>query len=211
MRTGIATPARRTTIRRHLRTVAAIAAVAAVGAVISGCEDNSPVAAPTSTLPAADPSAGASTPTVPEYTSDLDLTDDEKKAVDGALVASDGYVATLNRVFGSGGSDRTALDEFATGVALQTLTEDVDDLAKNDEVMAGKFELQTRSINELRKSATEVSILSCVDNSKFKRVKSSASFAPSGSEPLTVEFTAVQSDGSWKVSAQDLWSEECAG
>ena len=216
MRTGFATPARPPWIRRSRamrrgRACTAVAAIVALSAFTTACADNSPVSAPTSTLPAPQPSDTASSPSVPEYTTDLDLTDEEKEAVDGALVALDGYVATLNRVFSSGGTDRTALDEFANGAALQTLTDDADDLQATNEIVVGKFEINQRSIKQVRNDASEVSILTSVDNAKFKRQQQGSTFSPTASEPLTVEFVASSEDGSWKIISQDLWSEECAG
>lgn len=216
MRTGFATPVRRPWFHRaratrRSRATIAIAGIVALSAFTTACADNSPVSAPTSTLPAPQPSESASSPSVPEYTTDLDLTDEEKEAVEGALVALEGYVATLNRVFSSGGADRTAMDEFAKGTALQTLNEDADDLQATNETVVGKFEIDKRSINEVRKDSTEVSILSCVDNAKFKRQQQGSTFSPTGVEPLTVEFVASSENDSWKITSQDLWSEECVG
>lgn len=208
MRTGVARPARRPLhlVRACTATVMAIA----VAAASTACGDNSPVSVPTSTLPAQQPLPTEAAPTVPEYTTDLDLNDEEKKAVDGALLALDGYVSTLNRVFSSGGSDRKTIDQYAEGTALQTLTDDADDLQASNEVVVGKFEINQRSINEVRGNATEVSILTCVDNAKFKRQKEGTSLAPTTPELLTVEFVASSNNGVWKIGSQDLWSEQCA-
>ena len=74
--------------------VAVFSALSLVSVV--GCADNSPVAAPTSTLPAEQPDGGsADSPAevaIPDYETDLDLDKEEKKAVEGALVAFVGYI-----------------------------------------------------------------------------------------------------------------------
>ena len=71
--------------------VAVFSALSLVSVV--GCADNSPVAAPTSTLPAEQPDAGSTDDpaevAIPEYETDLDLDKEEKRAVEGALVAFD--------------------------------------------------------------------------------------------------------------------------
>ena len=97
MRTGSSRPHR----RPAQVFVAVFSALSLVSVV--GCADNSPVAAPTSTLPAEQPDAGSTDEpaevAIPDYETDLDLDKEEKKAVEGALVALDEYVATLNKAF----------------------------------------------------------------------------------------------------------------
>lgn len=214
MRTGIATPARRTTIRRRLRTVAAIAAVAALGAVISGCEDNSPVAAPTSTLPAAGPSAGTSTPTVPEYTTDLDLTDDEKKAVDGALVAFEGYIKTMNRVFSSGGEDMEGVDKYAADSSLEALESSANELKKNGEYMAGEYDYFDLRVDEVKlkqdeAGSNEVTLLYCSNDSNRAVVKLGEPLPSQSPQSLTIRHTATEKDSGWVITNQELWSKSC--
>ncbi|MFE2656503.1 MULTISPECIES: hypothetical protein [Brevibacterium] len=188
--------------------------MAAVGAVISGCEDNSPVAAPTSTLPAADPSAGASTPTVPEYTTDLDLTDDEKKAVDGALVAFEGYIETINQVFSSGGKDLDGADQFARDGSLESLQTEAESMSTNNQYMAGKYgayDVRIESVEETEDEApyTQVSILFCTKDSEWKVVDQGEELPSSAPKGFTMQHVADNRDGAWKVANQYLRSKEC--
>lgn len=190
-----------------------LAAALALPLVLSGCEDHSPVAAPTSTLPAEDPSDGSPSadpqPTIPAYETDLDLNSEETEAVEGALVALDGYVATLNRVFASGGSKTELIDKFAGGDALKALGDDSKNLRKHDQYMAGEFTLQSRQINEISSGQNQVSILSCVDNAAFAQVDRGEKLPDSTPEPLTVQFVAKVVGDDWKVQSQSLWSEQC--
>lgn len=208
MKTGTGRPC------RHPVVLAAIFAGTLVfPLLLSGCDDHSPVAAPTSTLPAkdssADPSGDQSTPSVPEYKTDLDLSAEEKKAVEGALVALDGYVETLNRAFSSGGKQSEKLDEFAKGDALVALKDDSESLNEKHQYMAGEFKLQSRKINSVNASASQVAVLSCVNNAAFAQVDQGQDLPDSKPQQLTVEFVAVIEDKDWKVESQDLWSEQC--
>lgn len=201
--------------RIRYRTTAALTLVAALALplTLSGCEDHSPVAAPTSTLPAEDSSTASPAadpqPTVPAYETDLDLSAEETKAVEGALVALDGYVETLNRVFTSGGSETRLTKEFAAGEALKALDDDSSKLRKQDQIMVGEFELDSRKINEIDSGRNQISILSCVDNAAFAQVDRGEKLPDSDPDPLTVEFVAKADGDDWKVQSQDLWSEQC--
>ncbi|WP_350271152.1 hypothetical protein AAFP32_06675 [Brevibacterium sp. CBA3109] len=201
-------------IRYRTTTSIALTAALALPLVLSGCEDHSPVAAPTSTLPAKDPTAASPAadpqPTIPAYETELDLSPEETEAVEGALVALDGYVATLNRVFESGGSETELDDEFAAGDALKALSDDSDDLRKQGQYMAGEFRLQSRKVNKIASDQNQISILSCVDNAAFAQVGLGEELPDSAPEPLTVEFVAKADGEVWKVHSQNLWSEQCA-
>ncbi|MCM1014216.1 MULTISPECIES: hypothetical protein [unclassified Brevibacterium] len=213
MRTGIATPARRTTIRRRLRTVAAIAAVAAVGAVVTGCEDNSPVAAPTSTLPAAGPSAGESTPAVPEYTTDLDLTDDEKKAVDGALVAFEGFWTSVNEAYAGDFGAAEDFSKYARGEALESIEGDIDVIEDGSYVFQGnivptKVNVASYSPPGDTTSPESVSVQFCFDLTEWSLAPKDQSTTPK-SDDATMEHVITREDGAWKVSSQSLKERRC--
>lgn len=201
-------------IRYRTTTGIALTAALTLPLVLAGCEDHSPVAAPTSTLPAKD----ASTPppssdppaSIPQYETDLDLNPEETEAVEGALVALDGYVETLNRLFASGGSETELNEQFASGDALKALRDDSRDLRKQSQYMAGEFRLQNRTIYEIASDRSQVSILSCVDNAAFAQVDRGEKLPDAAPEPLTVEFVAEAAGHVWKVQSQNLWSEHCA-
>lgn len=184
---------------------AGVSAAIVLAFALTGCETNAPVAAPTSTLPApAEP-----TPTVPAYETELDLSAEEKEAVEGALLALEGYILALNEAFSSGGVANTKIEEFARSDALKAFKEDTQSLKENGEYMAGEFKLLTRQVHAIEQNRSHVTVLSCVDNAAFSRIKHGDEFKQLESEYLTVEFAASIADGTWKVDSQGLWSEEC--
>ncbi|UVI37551.1 hypothetical protein [Brevibacterium spongiae] len=180
---------------------------------LAGCADSSPVAVPTSTLPEQQPDTGsmgdAGEVDIPEYETDLDLTDDEKKAVDGALVALDGYVANLNQAYSSGGTKTDKIRDFSTGEALKVLVADSKELKQSDKYMAGKFTIDDRTIQKIDSNLDEVTILTCVDNSQFATVDNGESLPTGSPELLRVVFMAQRTEEVWKIDSQSLWSESC--
>ena len=180
---------------------------------VVGCADNSPVAAPTSTLPAEQPDAGSTDNpaevAIPDYETDLTLDKEEKKAVEGALVALDKYVVTLNEAFSSGGENTENIDEAAIGEALETLKADSKRLKKNHKYMAGEFLVEDRVIQDIGNEADEVVVLTCVDNSKFAEVDLGEPVPDRSPELLRVKFLAQLDNSDWKIESQSLWSTPC--
>ena len=191
--------------------VAVFSALSLVSVV--GCADNSPVAAPTSTLPAEQPDAGSTDNpaevAIPDYETDLTLDREEKKAVEGALVALDKYVVTLNEAFSSGGENTENIDEAAIGEALETLKADSKRLKKNHKYMAGEFLVEDRVIQDIGNEADEVVVLTCVDNSKFAEVDLGEPVPDRSPELLRVKFLAQLDNSDWKIESQSLWSTPC--
>lgn len=220
MRTGFATPVRRPWLPRargirRSRSSIAIAAIVALSAFTTGCADNSPVSAPTSTLPAPQPSETASSPSVPEYTTSLDLTDEEKEAVEGALVAFDGYVATMNRVFSSGGEDLKDADKFATDSSLEALKSSAQTLKDNKQYMAGEYDyynVRVDSIDKKDRNSEQVDsviILFCSNDSNRAVVDVGKPMPTQAPKSLTLKHTAVKDQSGWKIANQELWSKSC--
>ena len=212
MRTGVARPARRPLhlVRACTATVMAIA----VAAASTACGDNSPVSVPTSTLPAQQPSPTEAAPTVPEYTTDLDLNDEEKKAVDGALLAFEGYIGTINQVFSSGGENLDGADKFARGGSLESLKSDAEEMRSNDTYMAGKYgaydiKIESVAQDEKAEATTKVSILFCTKDSEWSVVDKGNPLPSATPKALTMQHIADNRDGTWKIANQYLRSKEC--
>lgn len=207
MRTGSSRPTR----RPALVFVAIFASLSLLSA--AGCADNSPVAAPTSTLPEKQPGTDSTDPTaevdIPEYDTDLDLNAEEEQAVEGALVALDGYIATLNQTFSSGGEEDSHISDFAQGEALKALRSDSKELQQSQKYMAGEFAIEDRFVHELDADAKQVTLLTCVDNGAFATVAQGQTLPSSEPEPLRVVFIAQQAKKQWKIDSQNLWSEPC--
>lgn len=207
MRTGSSRP-----YRRPSQIFVAVLSALSLVAVL-GCADNSPVAAPTSTLPAQHPDGGSTDSpaevAIPDYETDLDLDKEEKKAVEGALVALDEYVTTLNEAFSSGGKKTENIDGAAKGEALETLKQDSKELKKNKKHMAGEFRIEDRVIQDVGSGTDEVVVLTCVDNSNFAEVGAGESLPDQGPEPLRVRFLVELDNSDWKIESQSLWSTPC--
>ena len=205
MKTGSSRPFR----RPALIVVALFGALALVA--LAGCADSSPVAAPTSTLPEQVPSDAATAEVdIPEYETELDLTAEEEEAVDGALEALDGYIATLNEALSSGGVATEDIGDYSQGEALEALREDSSALRHDEQYMAGEFSIEDRVIHSIDPNIKQVTILTCVDNSAFAKVDNGSSLPTNDPQLLRVVFIAQLNDKLWKIDSQNLWSEPCA-
>lgn len=196
----------------------ALTAVLALPLVLSGCEDHSPVAAPTSTLPADEasqsPSPVDAEPTIPAYETDLDLSDEETEAVEGALLAFEGYIATINRVFSSGGKDSTRTDQFARDGSLKSLKSEAKSMRSEDQYMAGEYkvhDIQIESVELENRGAgrNAVSVLFCTRDSVWRVVDQGDDLPSSPPRGITMQHIVTKVDGNWKVANQYLRSKEC--
>lgn len=212
MRTGSSRPHR----RPAQIFVAVFSALSLVSVV--GCADNSPVAAPTSTLPAEQPDAGSTDEpaevAIPDYETDLDLDKEEKKAVEGALVAFVGYIDTINRVFSSGGKDLNDVEDYAADDSLESLRQSAKDLEKDSKYMAGEYDYYNVRIQDVGTSSNpsdrdSVKILFCSNDSKHAVVDKGEPMPDQPRTSLTILQTANNHDGKWKISNQELWSKKC--
>ncbi|WP_193070683.1 hypothetical protein [Brevibacterium sp. FME37] len=203
-----------------LRTTTAmtLAALLSLPLALSGCEDHSPVAAPTSTLPAEDSSkaspAADPQPTVPAYETDLDLSSEERKAVEGALVAFDGYIATINRVFSSGGKNDENAETFASENSLEALRNSAEELQDNGQYMAGEYDYYDVRVREIALGpqadrADSVIVLYCSHDSNHAVVDLDDPLPSQKPQSLTMKHTITKNGDSWKVSNQELWSKKC--
>ncbi len=176
---------------------------------LSGCDDNSPVAAPTSTLPAP---ASQPTPTVPPYETDLDLSAEEKEAVEGALVGLDGYILFTNELYRSGGKKITGVDLVTTGDSLVEVEESSTTLIKEEMGFEGEVTLKELSVTQviIARDNRKVLVEACSPSSTYNFINSDGSIAQNkGSEESYFEFTLVELESSWKVSKQSLIGESC--
>ncbi|GAA1545481.1 hypothetical protein [Brevibacterium picturae] len=205
-------------IRYRTTTALTLAAALALPLVLSGCEDHSPVAAPTSTLPAEDPSDGSPSadpqPTIPAYETDLDLSPEETEAVEGALVAFEGYIATINRVFSSGGTDSGNPGKFARDGSLESLESEAESMRSKNQYMAGQYkayDIQIESV-DLRNSESSdnaVSILFCTRDSDWSVVDQGDPLPSVQPRGITMQHVVTNVDGQWKVANQYLRSKKC--
>ncbi|SMX67350.1 hypothetical protein [Brevibacterium linens] len=212
MRTGSSRP-----YRRPAQVFVAVFCALSLVSVV-GCADNSPVAAPTSTLPAQHPDASSTDDpaevAIPDYETDLDLDQEEKKAVEGALVAFIGYIDTINRVFSSGGKDLNDIENYAAADSLESLRQSANDLEKDGQYMAGVYDYYNIRVQDVGISSNTsdkhtVKILFCSHDSKHAVVDKDESMPNQPKTSLTILQTASKLNGKWKISNQELWSKKC--
>ena len=212
MRTGSSRPHR----RPAQICVAVFSALSLVSVV--GCADNSPVAAPTSTLPAEQPDAGSTDNpaevAIPDYETDLDLDKEEKKAVEGALVAFVGYIDTINRVFSSGGKDVKKADAYARGESLKSLNLEAKAMRTSNEYMAGEYKaydilVESVDLDESNPKQSKVSVVFCTKDSEWSVVPEGEPLPSSAPKGLTMQHDITHAENSWKVADQYLRSKTC--
>lgn len=212
MRTG--------TTRKCHRPALLFVALFAVFALVTltGCDDNSPVAAPTSTVPEPQPSSGstddAAEVAIPEYETDLDLTDKEKEAVDGALVAFQGYFHTVNEAYSGNFSAAEDFQKYATGNALESIKGDVAVIKDGSYSFSGTVAPSKLSVDNVEPQdgsdkPSRVTVHFCFDLSKWSLVPKDESQDADDNGLVTMEHHIRKQSGSWKVSEQTLRERKC--
>ncbi|WP_436326473.1 IMS domain-containing protein [Brevibacterium sp. FAM 27836] len=212
MRTGTTRPHR----RPALLFVALFAALSLLS--LAGCAGSSPVAVPTSTLSEEQPDDSSTDGTaeveVPKYETDLDLSEEEKEAVDGALVAFAGYIETINRVFSSGGKDSQHTETFARDGSLKSINSEAHEMRSTNTYMAGEYrayDVQIESVEiDSAPADQKVSVLFCTKDSEWSVVPDGEPLPSSSPKGLTMQYEITHTDEKWKVANQYLRSKQCA-
>ena len=212
MRTGSSRPHR----RPAQVFVAVFSALSLVSVV--GCADNSPVAAPTSTLPAEQPDAGSTDNpaevAIPDYETDLTLDKEEKKAVEGALVAFDGYFRTVNEAYSGDFSTANKFPDYADGAALKSINGDVAVIKDGSYTFSGKVTPTNIEVDKVEAEKAvdrpdSVTVHFCFDLSKWSLLPKDESPTPNGSDRVTMEHLIQRGTDGWKVTDQSLRDRKC--
>ncbi|WP_169252034.1 hypothetical protein [Brevibacterium sp. 'Marine'] len=212
MRTGSSRP-----YRRPAQVFVAVFSALSLVSVV-GCADNSPVAAPTSTLPAQQSDGGATDdPTevaIPDYETDLDLDQEEKKAVEGALVAFVGYFQTVNKAYSGDFAAADEFPEYADGEALKSVNGDVEVIKDGSYRFTGDVTPSNIEIEKVESEAgsvspTAVTVHFCFDLSKWSLLPKDESQTPNSDELVTMEHNIYKESGNWKVTEQTLRERKC--
>lgn len=196
----------------------ALTAAVALPFLLSGCEDHSPVAARTSTLPAQDPSTdspGADPqPTVPAYETDLELSPEETEAVEGALVAFDGFFRSVNAAY-SGNFESTAeFPKFASGDALESIKGDAQVVQDGSYRFTGtitptKIAVARVETSHNSQDMNTVSVEFCFDLREWSLRPKDEQEAAAESDFVTMEHTITKTSDGWRVSEQSLKEKRC--
>lgn len=202
------------------RTTTGIALTAALTLplVLAGCEDHSPVAAPTSTLPAKD----ASTPppssdpqaSIPPYETDLDLNPEETEAVEGALVAFEGFLMSINRAYSGHYEKIKDFPKFSSGEALDSIINEAESIKSQQAKFSGEINPLSVEIFEVSESSESqpspnVIVHFCVDTSQWSLTQQGEAATKNPDGLVTMEHKILLVDGSWRVEKQSLWERKC--
>lgn len=212
MRTGSSRP-----YRRPAQVFVAVFCALSLVSVV-GCADNSPVAAPTSTLPAQHPDASSTDDpaevAIPDYETGLDLDKEEKKAVEGALVAFDGFIQAINKAYSGKPSVADEFPKFASGEALKSIQSEAKTIASDEATFEGQIaplEVEIFEVASPKDSAepATVKVNFCVDTSKWRMTPAGESPTSNPDGKVTMQHTIQQNGGNWKVDQQNLWERRC--
>lgn len=197
----------------------ALTAVVALPLLLSGCEDHSPVAAPSSTLPAQDPSTDSPDadpqPTVPAYETDLDLSPEETEAVEGALLAFDGFLLSINRAY-SGDFKRIAdFPQYASGEALGSIKDEAKSIQTQQATFKGKIDPLSVDIFEVTNSTKKsdspsVVVHFCVDTGQWTLAQADDEATKNSDGLVTMEHKILLDEDTWTVDQQSLWERKCS-
>lgn len=196
----------------------ALTAVLALPLVLSGCDDHSPVAAPTSTLPAGEasqtPSPADAEPNIPAYGTDLDLSAEETKAVEGALVAFDGFFRSVNSAYSGNFESTDDFPKYASGDALESINGDAKVVEDGTYEFSGSISPSKVSIYKVgsAKGSTDVDAVTvdfCFDLTKWSlRPKDEVEATPDA-EFVTMEHLIKDRPEGWRVTEQSLKEKRC--
>lgn len=215
IRTRSARPASSSSRRPHsVRPAARIGALAGVAAlVLSGCTsepEEHTLATPTAVTPTETEGAG------PEYTTDLQLSEEEKKAVEEALPKLDEYIDLLNEVYSAGGAGVEKFDDVARDQVLFAAKDEVNQMKDQGVRMVGEYRLESRHIETVDLKIDDdtqipfVTIHSCIPLHEYSIVSTGSDETPDDDEQTdTYQFVVAQYDGEWFVSEHDLWDHGC--
>lgn len=200
-------------IRYRATTCIALTSALALPLVLSGCEDHSPVAAPTSTLPVSGSPAADPQPMIPAYETDLDLSPEEKEAVEGALVALDSFVTFTNRLYESGGEELDGVEKVAAGDSLNEVKQAAKTMVDQSQTMVGEVTVERRSVSKIDLDSQQhiVLIRACSPSQTYHFV-TPHNTAPGHEDTSNpeFEFQLLFEESSWKVAKQTWIREECA-
>jgi hypothetical protein len=205
-------------LRYRTTTALTLASALAVPLVLSGCEDHSPVAAPTSTLPAKDSSTATPAtdpqPTIPAYETELDLSPEETEAVEGALVAFEGYFRSVNSAYSGDFESAVDFPKFASGDALKSIRGDVQVVENGSYQFTGKISPSKVAIDDVKntddsKDVNMVSVNFCFDLTKWSLHPKNDADTTLESDLVTMEHTIKKTSDGWRVAEQSLIEKRC--
>ena len=150
---------------------------------------------------------------VPEYTTDLDLTAEEKLAAEEALIGLQRYIFVSEQVMKSGGEDTLHIDSVSVGSAKEGLDKTASNFRKRKKKFLGHIVSQDFHIHEVdiaKENRNELSISACLPADKWGvRGASDKSSDQKLRDEARMIWTLEKESSTWKVAVQELYSEDC--
>lgn len=205
-------------IRYRTTTALTLAAALSMPLLLSGCEDHSPVAAPTSTLPAEDSPSGSPVadpqPTIPPYETELDLSPEETEAVERALVAFEGFFRSVNSAYSGNFETADDFPKFASGDALKSIEGDAQVVKDGTYQFTGNISPSKIAIDDVKssdgsKTVNIVSVNFCFDLTEWSLHPKDETGTMSQSDFVTMEHTIENTSKGWRVAEQSLKEKRC--
>lgn len=205
-------------IRYRATTGIVLTAALALPLVLSGCEDHSPVAAPTPTPPAKNSSSGSAAadpqPTIPAYETELDLSPEETKAVEGALVAFEGFFRSVNSAYSGNFEAAADFPKFASGDALESIEGDAQVVRDGTYKFTGNISPSKIAIDDVKSTdgsndINMVSVNFCFDLTEWSLHPKDETDTTSNSDFVTMEHTIKNTSKGWRVAEQSLKEKRC--
>ncbi|HCG55824.1 MAG TPA: hypothetical protein DEW39_06705 [Brevibacterium sp.] len=176
------------------------------------------MAAPTSTLPAKDPTAASPAadpqPTIPAYETELDLSPEETEAVEGALVAFEGFFRSVNSAYSGNFETADDFPKFASGDALESIKGDAQVVKDGTYQFAGNISPSKIAIDDVKsadgsKDVNIVSVNFCFDLTEWSLHPTDEADTTSNSDFVTMEHTIEKTSSGWRVAEQSLKEKRC--
>lgn len=215
IRTRSARPASSSSRLPHsVRPAARIGALAGAAALLlSGCTaepEEHTLATPTAAGPTETEAAD------PEYTTALQLSEEEKKAVEEALPTLSEFVDLYNEVYKAGGSGSERFAEVARDEVLFKAENEAKQFAEQNIKMEGTYRHDKIGIHAVDLKIDDetqipfVTVHACVPTNEYSFSGGVTSEPLSDEEAVsTFEYVIANYDDSWFVSEQYLWADEC--
>ncbi|MGO0603521.1 hypothetical protein [Brevibacterium linens] len=151
---------------------------------------------------------------IPDYETDLDLDQEEKQAVEGALVAFDDFIQAINEAYSGKSGAADNFPQFASGEALKSIQSEAKTVTSDEATFEGQIAPLKVEIFEVARSEDSaepatVKVNFCVDTSKWRMTPAGQSPTSNPDGKVTMQHTIQQKDGSWKVNQQNLWERRC--
>ena len=186
------------------------AAVLLLSACTAGPEEHT-LATPTTATPTNTAEA------VPEYTTDLQLSEEEKKAVDEAISVLTEFVDLYNQVFKASGSKSEEFERVARDEVLFKSENEAKQFANQKIRLEGTYRLDRLGVHAVDLEIDDdtqipfVTVHACVPTNEY-RFSGGANTEPLSDKEAfsTFEYVIANYDESWFVSEQYLWADECA-